>query len=334
MSDSSSLILPRKVTGDGEGLVTHGGLAWLGAVADRVGLTNGLRAATSGLEWRKHHPGHTLGLIVLGLADGAECVSDLTAIRGQVNLFGEVASRPTAWRSFDRLGPEHLAGIDAAVGAAREVAWRADPDGDRTEMVIDLDASIITTKADKQDAAPTWKRTYGHHPLFAIDAERGEILAQLLRPGNAGSNTAIDHVTVLGAAINALPEREAAGHHHGDDPEGVEVGVWVRSDAGGTSHWLAEECRTRNLGFSLGYFIDSRVRDGLLLVQEEDWSPAVQANGRRRPGAYVYELTDMIDLSSWPEGVRLIIRRERPHPGAQLSLFDDWDGWRHHRVHL
>ena len=90
--------------------------------------------------------------------------------------------------------------------------WRADPGGDRTEIVIDLDASIITTKADKQDAAPTWKRTYGHHPLFAIDAERGEILAQLLRPGNARSNTAVDHVTVLGAAIDALPEREAAGH--------------------------------------------------------------------------------------------------------------------------
>ncbi|MCP5035034.1 MAG: hypothetical protein GY939_24790 [Actinomycetia bacterium] len=277
-------MLPRKVTGGGEGLVTHGGLVWLGAVADRVGLSAGLRAATTGLEWHKHQPGHSLELITLGLADGATCVSDLSAIRGQVNLFGEVASHPTAWRSFNRPGPEHLAGIDTATADAREVVWRADPDADRTEMVIDLDASIITTKADKQDAAPTWKRTYGHRPLFAIDAERGEILAQVLRPGNAGSNTAADHVTVLGAAIDALPERETAGHNVGDDPDDVEVDVWVRTDAGGTTHWLAEECRDRNLGFSLGYFIDSRVRDALLMVQEEDWTPAVQANGHHRPG--------------------------------------------------
>ncbi len=284
MSCATGLVLPRKVTGGGEGLVTHGGLVWLGAVADRVGLSAGLRAATTGLEWRKHQPGHSLGLITLGLADGATCVSDLSAIRGQVNLFGEVASHPTAWRSFNRPGPEHLAGIDTATADAREVVWRADPDADRTEMVIDLDASIITTKADKQDAAPTWKRTYGHRPLFAIDAERGEILAQVLRPGNAGSNTAADHVTVLGAAIDALPERETAGHNVGDDPDDVEVDVWVRTDAGDTTHWLAEECRDRNLGFSLGYFIDSRVRDALLMVQEEDWTPAVQANGHHRPG--------------------------------------------------
>ena len=165
--------------------------------------------------------------------------------------------------------------------------------------------------------------------MFAIDADRGEILAQLLRPGNAGSNTAADHVTVLGAAIDALPEREAAGHGYGDDPGGVEVGVWVRSDGGGTSHWLAEECRDRNLGFSLGYFIDGRVRDALMLVQEEDWTPAVEPGGKTRAGAFVAELTHLVNLSAWPAGTRLIVRRERPHPGAQLSLFDDIEGWRH-----
>ena len=329
MKQASSLVRPRTVTGDGDGLVSHAGLVWLGKVADATGLTAGLRRAGRGLSWRKHHPGHTLGLLTLALADGATCVADFAGVRDQKLLFGEVASGPTAWRSFERCGPTQIAGIDTAVADGREIAWRADPDGDRQEQIIDIDATLVVTKADKQDARPTWKRTYGHHPLLAIDAERGEILAQLMGPGNAGSNTASDHVVVLGAAIDALPVREAVGHRPGDDPASVQVPTWVRADAGGATHWLAEECRHRNLGFSFGYFIDGRVRDALLLVQEEDWTPAIEPGNKIRAGAYVAELTKLVDLSSWPPGTRLIVRRERPHPGAQLSLFDDIEGWRH-----
>ena len=119
-----------------------------------------------------------------------------------------------------------------------------------------------------------------------------------MRPGNAGSNTAEDHVVVLGAAIDALPQREAAGHHSDDDPAAVQVPTWVRADAGGATHWLAEECRDRNLGFSFGYWIDGRVRDALLLVQEEDWTPAVEPDNKIRPGAFIAELTGLVDLSA------------------------------------
>jgi hypothetical protein len=98
---------------------------------------------------------------------------------------------------------------------------------------------------------------------------------------------------------------------------------------GRASHWFAEECRARNIGFSLGYWIDGRVRDALLLVQEEDWEPAREAGGQVRDGAEVVEITHLINLDAWPTGTRLIVRRERPHPGAQLSLFDTIEGLRH-----
>ena len=151
----------------------------------------------------------------------------------------------------------------------------------------------------------------------------------MLRPGNAGSNTAADHVVVLGDAIAALPADWRAGHDNGDEADLVRVAGLVRADSAGASHWLVEECGHRNLRFSVGYQIDGRVRDGLLLAQEEDWQPAIERDGQRRSGAWVQELTGLVDLAGWPEGTRLIVRRERPHPGAQLSLFDDHEGWRH-----
>src|SRR5215217_699078 len=186
MGDVSSLVRPQTVTGRGEGLASHAGLVWLGGVADAVGLTTGLAEATAGLPWRRHRPGRTLGQMVLALADGADCLSDLAGLRDQPALFGPVASQATAWRTFNQLGPVELRGIDDAVAHARSAAWAADPDGDAV-LVVDLDATLVTTHADKQDAAATYKRSYGHHPLLAVDAERGEVLAVMLRPGNAGS---------------------------------------------------------------------------------------------------------------------------------------------------
>jgi hypothetical protein len=305
----------------------------LGELADAVGLTGGLIDATRALAWRRHRPGRTLAQVVLALADGAGCVSDLAGLRDQQALFGPVPSHPTAWRTFARLGPAELRGIDRAVAAARAVAWAADGDHDDDgPMIIDLDATLVETRADKQDAAPTYKRGYGHHPLLAMDAAKGEILAQMLRPGNAGSNTAEDHVIVLGRALDALPDAYRRGHRPGDPADTVVNDVLVRADSAGATHWLAEECADRNLRYSLGYHITGRVRDALLLVQEEDWLPARDAGGRRRDGAWVIELTPLVDLSAWPPGARLICRRERPHPGAQLSLFDTVEGFRHQAV--
>lgn len=329
MGQGSRLIRPRSVTGDGEGLVSHAGVAWLAETADRSGLTAGLSAAMSAVPQRRHDAGRTLAQIVLALADGATCLSDLSALRAQPDMFGPVGSEATVWRTVDHIGPVELRGIARARAAARDRAWAAGagPTGD--SVVIDMDATIIRTKADKQDAAPTYKRTYGHHPLLAMCAETDEVLAGMLRPGNAGANRAEDHVVVLSDAIDQLPAPWQAGHRAGDDAADVQHEILVRADSAGASHWLAEECVDRNCHFSLGYQVDDRVRDGVIAVPTGCWHPAVDADAARRDGAQVVELTDFVNLDAWPEGTRLIVRRERPHPGAQLSLFDTVEGFRH-----
>ena len=119
------------------------------------------------------------------------------------------------------------------------------------------------------------------------------------------------------------------GHQIGDDASAVERKILVRADSAGATHWLAEECVDRNIEFSLGYGIDERVRDGVMCVPTGCWHPAVDADGQRRDGAEVVELTEFVNLDTWPAGTRLIVRRERPHPGAQLSLFDTIEGFRH-----
>jgi hypothetical protein len=302
---------------------------WLAETADRSGLTAGLSTAMAKIPQRRHDPGRTLTHTVLALADGATCLSDLAALRSQPAMFGPVASDATVWRTFNQIGPVELRGIATARAQARAQAWAAGagPIGDDT--IIDFDSTIITTNADKQDAAPTYKRTYGHHPLLAICAETDEIVAGILRPGNAGANTAIDHVTLLAAALAQLPPAWRAGHQPGDDPANVTHPILIRSDSAGASHWLAEECIDRNLEFSLGYHIDQRVRDGVTCVPTGCWHPALNTDGTRRDGAEVVELTNLVNLDSWPPGTRLIVRRERPHPGAQLTLFDTIEGHRH-----
>jgi hypothetical protein len=325
----SSLIRPRTVTGDGAAVVSHAGMAWLAETADLAGLTAGLSMAMASVPQRRHDPGRTLAQVILALADGATCLSDLAAVRAQRSMFGPVASEATMWRTFDHVGPVELRGIAFARASARERAWSAGAGPAGEDLIIDFDATLINTKADKQDARPNYKRGYGHHPLLAMIAETDEVLSAKLRPGNAGSNTAVDHISVLADALDQLPSEWCAGHGVGDDSSEVAHRVLIRADAGGASHWFAEECIDRNLDYSFGFYIDHRVRDGVVVVPTGCWHPAIDADGARRDGAEVVELTDFVDLDSWPEGTRLIVRRERPHPGAQLSLFDTIEGFRH-----
>ncbi len=315
------------MTDRGVGLTSRAGLWWLAELADQLGLTAGLRHAMRRFLWRDHHPGTTMAMMILALADGATAMSDMAMLRGLRSLFGEVASTTTLWRTINRVGPAELRdliGTDADARAAADALESV-----RERIVIDIDATIVCCRSDKQDAAGTFKRSYGFHPLLAVDVERREVLAQLVRAGNAGSNTAVDHVEVLGAAIDALPQRDAAGHYWHSDRADVVTEIVIRTDAGGQTHWLAEECVERNCRFSLGYGIDDRVRTGVMMTTDADWSPAIEADGTERDEAQVIDLTEWVNLDNWPDQTRLIVRRERPHPGAQLSLFDDIEGMRH-----
>lgn len=306
---------PRKVrvVADGTGLSSRAGTALLPLVADRLGLRGALCAALADMRERasRHEPGDVFCDLAVMAADGGRCVSDLVALSSQPTLFGEVASVSTARRVMLSIGERELERIRRARVTARERAWRL---GERpAELVIDLDATPVTAHSDKQGAAGHYKGGFGFHPLAAILGR--EALAAKLRPGNAGANNADDHLEVFSEALEQLPD------------DAREDDVLVRSDSAGANHPLADACRETCCRFSFGYPISDRVREAILGLSERAWRPAVNADGERREGAWVAELTGEVPLNGWPEGTRLVCRRERPHPGAQLS-FTDVDGHR------
>lgn len=318
------------VTTDGENLVSHAGAGLLSELADRSGLTEALSVAMGdcGISWHTHDPGVVLSHLAVSIADGADCLSDLAVLRNQEDVFGPVASQATAWRALEAVTSLELAGMASAAAKARATVWAA-ASTKLDALTVDFDATLVTSHSDKQDAAPTYKRGYGFHPFGVWLDETGEPLAAMLRPGNAGANCGADHVSLLGQAIDALPEQYRAGHQPGDDASLVAHPILARADSAGASHDFVDALGERNIGFSIGYQVDGRVRDALLLTPEEDWTKATNGDGAGRHGAWVAELSELVDLSAWPEGTRLICRRERPHPGAQLSLFDMAEGWRH-----
>lgn len=305
-----------KVTGDGRGVAGHAGALLVAELADRVGLTSGLSAAMAHTRRRRsrHDPGVVLAHLAVSLADGGDCLADIAVLRNQPELFGMVASDPTVFRVLDSIHADGLRNIAAARARARAVVWAAG--AAPGEVVIDIDGTLIDAHSEKQDATPTYKRGFGFYPIVAYLDESGEALAGLLRPGRAGSNDAADHLVVLDRALAQLPV------------DAAEVAMLVRTDTAGATHDFVDGCRDRQVRFSIGLPVDHRVRDALLLTREEDWTPAVESDGSARHGAWVTELTDLVE-HHWPEGTRVIARRERPHPGAQLTLFDQHEGFRH-----
>jgi len=317
-----------KVSADGRGVVSHAGTALLRELAAETGLAG----AVSGVlldtyrGFPLHLPGQVFADLAVAIADGADAVTGIEVLRDREGLFGPVASMPTAWRLLDRIDAAHLPRVRAARAAARARAWQAGAAPAGGELRIDFDATISIAHSEKQDAAATWKKTFGFHPLLAFldrpEVAGGEGLAGLLRPGNAGSNTAADHVTALALALAQLPAGARPRPGEADSPR-----VLARSDSAGATHVFAAACRTRGVEFSFGFPVDERVQAIVGLIPDQCWHPAVEDGDELRDGAWVAEATGMIDLGSWPEGSRLILRKERPHPGAQLT-FTDVDGHR------
>ena len=301
------------VRADGTGLSSRAGTSLLALVADRVGLTGGLCDALEGTRERRggHEPGRVFCDLAVMLADGGRCVSDLAALAGQSSLFGDVASTSTARRVVLSVGESELAGIRAARARARARAWAAGAAPER--VILDFDATPIDVHSEKEQAAGHYKGGFGFNPLL-VSCGR-ELLAGILRPGNAGANNAEDHIKLLDLALEQLPQSALDGD------------ILARSDSAGASHDLADACRECDIRFSFGYPLTEPVREALLCLEESAWRPAIDQDGQERDGAWVTELTGKVNLPDWPDGTRLICRRERPHPGAQLS-FTDLDGHR------
>src|SRR5215470_12761564 len=317
------------VSADGKGLVSQAGMLLLAEAARVTGLGQGLAGGLA--RWRApravHDPGKILTDLVMTLALGGDCLADVAVLRAQPELAGPVASDPVVSRLVAALaaeGPRALRAIRKARATARERAWalageRA-PGADGSLIPVDIDATIVIAYSEKEKAAPTWKKTYGFHPLAAFAdhgaGAGGEPLAILLRSGNAGSNTAAEHIEVAKLALAQLPRK-------------LRRRVLIRTDSGGGTHgfltWLASP--SRRLHYSVGMTITEDMQGAILALPGRVWEPAYDAAGQVRPGAWVAELTGLLDLSEWPEGMRVIVRRERPHPGAQLR-FTDLDGHR------
>jgi len=311
-----------RVSADQVGLVSRSGLALVPELAARLGLEVGLSRALAHLFRRspEHDPGRVLVDLATTLIDGGDCVSDLGALADQPDLFGRVASHSTATRLIYALSEQERAAIREARRLARERAWAL---GARPEAItLDFDAQLLECHTEKEGAGPHRKGGFGFHPLHCFLDESEEQLAGLLRPGNAGANTAKDHVAVLDGALEQLPAEVA------DREREHPVEILARADAAGATHDFADALRQRRIRFSLGYYVDERVGEAAVSLPKRRWRPALDADGKQRAGAWVAELTDRIDLSRWPEGTRLIVRRERPHPGAQLR-FTDSDGHRY-----
>ncbi len=332
--NSSAAVSRVKVSADGHGVVSHAGVGLLREVADLSGLSSQVTkvlADTYRGPW-VHAPGDAFADLATAVADGADCVDSVGQLWGdREHVFGQVASTTTLWRLVDeRIDATRLPGIRAARAHAREQAWAAGaaPAHDGW-LHLDVDATITIDHSDnKENAAATWKKTFGFHPLLVFldrpDIASGEALAGLLRKGNAGSNTTADHISVLGWALQGLPASYRPGPDNPAAPQ-----VLIRSDSAGATYGFAAACRTAHVGFSLGAVIDARTRQAAeVLTANDAWYPAITTEGGIREGAWVAEATGLVDLSNWPAGTRLILRKERPHPGAQLR-FTDSDG---HRV--
>jgi hypothetical protein len=313
-----------EVTADGEGLVGHAGVVLLVELADRLGLPAALDRWTGrGRPGRaRHRSGKVLAELAVMLADGGDGLSDLVVLCDQPGLFGPVASTPTAWRVIERLagaGERGLAGLRLARAQARRRAWQA---GAWVEglLVIALDATLVTAYSDKQGAAGTDTGGFGFQPqpgLAGPGDGTGGPLAAVLRPGNAAANTAADQIDVVDLALAQLP-RQARERQP----------ILVRADSAGATHGFLDHLRGRGVRFSVGFDLDSRVRTAILELPADAWVAAIAADGGDRDGAQVAELATLdLPAAGWPAGTRAICRRERPHPGAQLS-FTDADGWR------
>src|SRR3954471_8551163 len=318
------------VDGQGKKVVSGAGGVLLTRTATTVGLDRALSAALA--PWRKplarHDPGKVALDLAMSLAIGGDCLADIQQLRAHPQVFGPVASDPTVSRLVDTLAadaPAALAAIDAARAAARKQAWELagehapDHGADAFQpVVIDVDATLVTAHSEKESAAPTFKRGFGFHPLWAFldhgPDGTGEPLSVLLRKGNAGSNTVTDHKTVIRAALAQLPGRRRPGKN-----------VLIRIDGAGGTHELLDWLTRRRFSYSVGFSLPgdaASIGAKLAEVPAEAWTPAYDADGQVRPGAWVAELTGLFDLSGWPAGMRLIVRKERPHPGAQLRITD------------
>ncbi|MEV6863495.1 IS1380 family transposase [Streptosporangium subroseum] len=312
------------MTAGAAGLVGSAGAALLRLLAQECGLRGHLSVALTRDGFvPSHDRGQVLVDIAIGLALGGTSLPGVISELDQAHaVFGPVASPVTAWRALAELDEQTLADVAKARAAHRRRIWSlltARPQGfpwvEVAEqvwdgwIVLDVDASLVESHSEKEGAAPTYKKhIFGLHPIVVTVANTGEILAILLRPGNAGSNTVADHITVLREAIAQLPAR-------------YRKKIIFRADGAGATKdllkWIkAEAAKNRaTWHYSVGFDVTEPVRDAIVAVPATAWAAAVTPAGDLRPGASVTELTALLTLADgWPTDLQVTARLEPLHP--------------------
>jgi Transposase DDE domain group 1 len=308
------------------GLIGAVGAPLLRLLAERSGLRAGLSAALGRLR-PDFVPGHDRGQVLVDVAValglGAVSVAGaMSVLAASQAVLGQVASSPTAWRALTELDAAALAVVAKARAAHRRGMWAllsGRPGGfpwvrvaGQTWtgwIVLDVDASLVESHSDKEGATGTYKKhVFGLHPIIVSCANTGEILAVLLRPGNAGSNTAADHVAVLSEAVAQLPAAYRKRIILRADGAGAtkELLVWIKAEAARRGYtWL----------YSVGFDVTEAVRDAIACVPAQIWAPALTSDGDVRRGAQVTEITGLLTVGDgWPPDMRLMARTEPLHP--------------------
>ncbi len=304
--------------------MSHAGLVLLRQLADRAGLTAGLSAALPSPDGGLDR-GRVFADLACAIADGARVISDFRVMGDQDEVFGQVASVPTAWRTLKEAaagGDRTRRKVTAAVNTARRYAWsqviarhgQLPPvqvaDRQLTGITcIRLDATVVPAHSDKEQAQPNFKG-FGHHPVLAECDNVREPLAW-----------------IAGASHDLVKRLDKLASRRGYE-----------------------------LVYSVGWALTEREKTALRLVPDTAWEAAIDAGGKVRERrsevacgnercghracwieeAHVTELTGLLRkgpdgdrLKAWPKTMRVFARRERPHPGAQLTLFEAEDGWRY-----
>jgi hypothetical protein len=324
------------VEAGGTQVVGHVGLHALGAFADRLSVGETLSQAIgwAGVGTPVHDRGRVLTQSMLMLAGGGESCADIEALASQDRLFGGVCSDTTLYRTFTQsLDAATVLRAREAMAEIRAEVWRrtSATDGDGS-VILDIDASLVEIHSENKDGtAAHFKGGFGFHPLFCFADATGDALAGHLRPGNATANDAADLLAVVDDGVSQLPADIATGHRPGDDPSLAERQVVVRSDSAGGTQVFASGLRRRNIGFQVVARRQTAVSAAIAAANEdpERWEPSVKQDGTETAvtssglQAAVCEVTDLVDLSRWPDRTRLIIRRQPLHPGTQASLLPD-----------
>jgi hypothetical protein len=313
-----------ELVGDDERLVAHAGILPVRLLSQELGLTSGLSA---GMRRRGFEPvydrGQVLADLALMLIDGGEAISDFQALAHLAPVIGPVPSAPTVWRTLNEIGDLQLARVNAAVTEFRRRWWgllAGRPKGfpwlkvaakELTGItVLDLDASVVFSGSEKENAKATYKGGIGFCPNLATCDNTGDMLAIDPRPGNCASNCAQDNIALLDLAVSRLP---GPFRHN----------VLIRLDGAGFSHELLEHIaanggkRGRHWEFSVGWACTDTEMDAIARLPGAAWTSGIDQDGEVLEDTLVADLTGLLDLDAWTAkipGLRILVREEPLHP--------------------